>query len=754
MGWLYDLLGLDRPHAVERLANWDWYAAAPWPAWAWVAAGLAFLALAGLSWLPANTMPTRLRVYTSLLRLAGCAMILALLVQLEARVSYVHSAPPRLAVLLDVSDSMQVADEAGSTRRAAAERMRTELAERLAGRVEIAPYCFGRELAANDEAPDLREQTRLFEALEEMLAREQDVQGVVVLTDGRDTTRNTGGFVAPKFAARGLPVYPVCLGSTEEVPVPRLKDMLTVPFVRLGDTLTLAARLEGGRKEEQQVRFKLFEAGKEEPLEIRGPLRLGETPLDVTFALVPTRAGLATYRIEAEGLKETAAERLLVSVHRVQVLDEKIKVLYLDIPRDERKILGHWLARDPVVDLAMLTMLPSGGWYAQGALKHKDVSAGLPAEEADLYAYDVIVLGDIPRSYFRQNGDLAETKMRWLADFVRRRGGGLITLGGRSVYEAGGYEDSPLAQILPFALQTTPKAQEPKEFQLVATPLGLSHPLMRLEGDPEANREAWDDLPPLEGCNRVGGVKPGAMLLATRPLSNETLPLMAAQHAGKGQVFSMAVDTTWNWEMQRPEQGKDYYRIFWGNAVRALAPDPRVRPGRPQIQATRDSAAVGETLALSTRLVDKLYLPVRQADLRVEVKSPTGRVWTIFPADGREAPGLYEYDVRLDEPGAWEVRSVYDGQEAVKMVHAGGSGQEFDDTSADRETLERFALATGGEVLDPARAVEELLAKLDGKAQVTERTQAVAIWNLPLVLFLLLGIVTLDCWLRKRSGMA
>src|SRR5690606_36201365 len=116
--------------------------------------------------------------------------------------------------------------------------------------------------------------------------------------------------------------------------------------------------------------------------------------------------------------------------------------------------------------LSTLTLLPKGGWYGQGPLLHKNAGDGLPGAEPDLYKYDVIIFGDIPRSYFREGGDSSETKMQWLAEFVSRRGGGLVTLGGRSVYAAGQYQDSALARISPFVIEATDSPQVPKAFKI------------------------------------------------------------------------------------------------------------------------------------------------------------------------------------------------------------------------------------------------------------------------------------------------
>ncbi|MCY3024490.1 MAG: hypothetical protein NTW87_36405, partial [Planctomycetota bacterium] len=502
----------------------------------------------------------------------------------------------------------------------------------------------------------------------------------------------------------------------------------------------------------------------------------GSEPVPVSFVVKPEKAGEKVYRIVMEGLRGTVTESRLAAEQRVDVVDAKIRVLYLDTPRDERKILGHWLARDPVVDLGALTLMPKGGWYGQGTLRHANQGDGLPSKEADLYQYDVVILGDIPRSYFRQGGDVAETKLRWLAEFVARRGGGLITLGGQKVYGAGGYQDSMLARILPFEIAApvvsggtvpVPGPQIEKTFAISPTPLGLAHPLLQLEADPAANRDAWLELPALDGCNRVGAVKPGATLLAVRAIEGaggpapSAVPVMALQELGKGKLLALSVDTTWRWEMMRDSEAPDYFRRFWGNAVRHLAPDPRLEPGKPQVQRSREHPAVGDTVTLTTRLVDAVYKPTRGADLTVQVRSPSGRAFAIYPRDGRGTPGVYAYDVALDEPGAWSVQATYKNNTAEELIRAGESDEELDDPRARPDRMAELAKATGGILYRPDRATAgssanaaELLNHLSLTTRRVRQSYMVALWNLPLTMGLFVALVCVDCLIRKRRGMA
>jgi hypothetical protein len=755
MSLLYWLLGLDNTSAIHSATRWDWHCASP--------LSLPYLALlmlcaiiaAGLNMLRGNVMPLATRAGLTGIRIAGFFLLWVMLSQVELRLELDRVAPPDIAVLTDTSSSMSLSDVNGKTRAEAAQQLKKDLAEQLGSRANLPAYTFDSSLRSGEKIGEASGFTRLYDSLNDLAHRESSLQGIVLLSDGNDTQGNTGTLASTLLASRRIPVHPVVLGESGAPKMASVKVSANAPYVRLGDELRLTAQLNARDLGEQVVSVKLMEEGREQPVSVRENIRLGKDPVDVGFTIKPDKPGTKTYRFIMEGVSKSVSTQTLAAEHTVQVLNSKIRVLYLDIPRDERKILGHWLARDPVIDLAMLTMLPKGGWYAQGALKHKNSGDGLPNQEADLYQYEVVILGDIPRAYFRAGGDVAETKMQWLSEFVSRRGGALITLGGRSVYAGGQYQDSALSRILPFEIPPTDKPDMPKKFRITPTPIALAHPAMLLEPSPQANREAWFDLPTLDGSNRVGKVKASATLLASRETKEEgAFPVIAMQNVGKGTVFSLAVDTTWLWEMKRPAEGEDYYRRFWGNVVRSIAPDPRLEPNKPQIVKHQSETAVGQTITLSTRLVDGVYQPIRNADLIVKVTSPSGKITTYYPADGRSTPGLYEYDVALTEAGDWQVSTSYKNQTTTEKIRAGLSSQELDDPRAMPEAMNRLATATGGKMFKSSDSAASIIQALNLEPRHFTQSATIAVWNLPACMVLFVALVCVDCLIRKRRGMA
>jgi hypothetical protein len=66
--------------------------------------------------------------------------------------------------------------------------------------------------------------------------------------------------------------------------------------------------------------------------------------------------------------------------------------------------------------------------------------------------------------------------------------------------------------------------------------------------------------------------------------------------------------------------------------------------------------------------------------------------------------------------------------------------------------MAEFAAATGGKALSAGDAAAVVDA-IDLTPTRTAEKQVVAFWNLPLTMALLIGLVCLDCWIRKRRGM-
>ena len=78
----------------------------------------------------------------------------------------------------------------------------------------------------------------------------------------------------------------------------------------------------------------------------------------------------------------------------------------------------------------------------------------IPANAADLDAYDIIILSDVARS------GLVDQQMLSLATYVRDLGGGFILSGGENNYGTGGYSDTAIEEILPITFEAKKEKDE------------------------------------------------------------------------------------------------------------------------------------------------------------------------------------------------------------------------------------------------------------------------------------------------------
>jgi hypothetical protein len=399
----------------------------------------------------------------------------------------------------------------------------------------------------------------------------------------------------------------------------------------------------------------------------------------------------------------------------------------------------------------------------QGEPLHRNPEQGLIASQADLFKYDVVILRDVPRSYFRAGGDTTESRLQNIVQFVTKRGGGLIVLGGQSVYRAGGYGDSHLAEILPFDLTTAFSGDDQFEgmFYVNIPKPAYEHPILQLLPDPRENRERLNGLRQLDGSNNVGRFKPLATQLMTRmvklkgkgeTMAEKEVPILGYMAVGDGKVLAAAVDTLWRWQLQ-PDYADPPLTMLLANTVRFLAPPPGRKPGLPNVTLHNSAPQVGQELLLATDLKDANYDPIQNAELLVTVTPPDGKPYRMYPRDlPPEEPGHYAYRVALEQPGPYKVTAKLGKFESTREILAGAAAGEYADLSVDRKGIDQLVKAAGGEVA--AGPVDGWLKKVDTEPAHKPAARDLEVWNSPLVLLLFVGLLSADCYIRKRQGLA
>ncbi len=84
--------------------------------------------------------------------------------------------------------------------------------------------------------------------------------------------------------------------------------------------------------------------------------------------------------------------------------------------------------------------------YRQGIDDPNELADGFPSQPEDLFGYQGLIIGSVEAGYF------TPAQQDLIQQFVDRRGGGLLFLGGRFALADGGWGGSSLADLLPVIL--------------------------------------------------------------------------------------------------------------------------------------------------------------------------------------------------------------------------------------------------------------------------------------------------------------
>ncbi|MEX0935676.1 MAG: hypothetical protein WD013_02150, partial [Gemmatimonadota bacterium] len=401
----------------------------------------------------------------------------------------------------------------------------------------------------------------------------------------------------------------------------------------------------------------------------------------------------------------------------------------------------------------------------------------------ELFDYRALILGSVEASSFSPD------QIRMIADFVDRRGGSLLVLGGPSSLAEGGFGATALAPVLPVQLEDPSEAQSADfwaTMRLSPTRSGSLHPALRLgdapgsDVDGEATAAAtasardsttlltsWENLPPLTSLNLLGETRPGATVLLegdvqevfgtrARPgFAQSRPPVFAFQRYGAGIAAVLGVHDTWLWQMHHEISLEDQtHERFWQQVLRWLVQEV---PQPLYAGAANTRVAPAEPVELVARVSSEEYLPVNDARVVARVTDPFGAEQEIPLTWNLDRDGEYRGSFVPSADGPYDVDiEALDGDRELSAptlhIEAGVLDEELRSGAMRGSLLRRVASETGGNfhTLDDLDRLPEALRYTERGTVVQEERD---LWDLPLFFFLLFGLLSAEWIIRRRGGL-
>jgi len=729
-----------------------------WPKWVLVLFLIA--AAAGLAWLIRSKLPQaspQVRNWKAgviwLLQFAMVALLLILLWQPAILVSELRPQQNIIAVLVDDSRSMAIADN-GATREAqAVKALQGGVLEQLGKKFQVRLYRADGHLTRISKLDDLKAAppapaTRLGDDLKQLAGEAADlpIGAVVLLSDGAD---NSGGIdldTISMLRSRRIPVHTVGFGL-EQVPHDvEINDAEVAPRAladsRLAAKISFHQRGYAGQKAMLTVRDagKVL-AGRQITFASDGSTQ-SQTLL---FNAGPAGAKTLQFSIDALPGEENRANN---SVSRlINVESAKKRILYIEgEPRWEYKFIRRAEQNDRIVSIASMLRTSENKIYRQGIENPQELADGFPSRAEDLFGYQAIMIGSVEASYF------TAAQKDLIHQFVDRRGGGLLFLGGRAALGDGGWASSSLADLLPVVLPNKKGTFHRDPATVSLTPAGADSIITRLVEDPAANVERWKKLPYLMDYQEVGTPKPGAVVLADMTANNRKMPLLITENYGRGRTAVLATGGTWRWQMSQPLEDQTHEE-FWQQLLRWLVTDtPNPVVASVPSQVLLDDGHV----RLSADVRDTNYLPAADAHVEAHILGPGGTAAQIEMTPDPNTPGTFHADWTADLPGSYLTEVVATrgkqelGRDVLTFARMNGVAESFH-TGQNRDLLEKLSEQTGGSYWTP-QDVSRLPNEISySQAGITVRDTK-QLWNMPIVFLLLVMLPCAEWLLRRKWG--
>lgn len=782
------------------------------PGWVWIAAGICVTTLVVLILIYRRVgWPAKTKLLAGMFKAIGIALIAICL--LEPLWSGMRAQPGENIVLLvaDSTASLTVGEDPSRPSRAT--QIRRLLADeqdgwqvRLGQEFQIRRYTLGARIDAIQSFENLdftSRPTAIGGSLTSLLERyrDQPVAAVLLFTDGNATDVVD---LKDKRLTDGPPIFPILpdgSGTIKDITVERTSitqsSFEDAPVTIQADVKTtgilagnLVARLvdSAGKTVEEQTQ----------------PITVDRTGQAFRFQVRPAES-LSFYKVvaglegeidriakQSRGTEATFANNTRTIA--VQREPGPYRVLYVSgRPNWEFKFLRRAITEDTDVNLVGLIRIAkrearfeflgregeSSNPLFRGFRKDADaetesydepviVALGVkdeneltggkfPRTRKELFQYHAIILDDVEATFFTPD------QQTLLERFVSERGGGLLMLGGPQSFHQGGWQTSPVKDVLPVysdrvVIEDGPSRPlaEPDEWRFQLSREGWLQPWVRLRSNEPEEQQRLDEMSAFQVISRVSGIKPAAQVLASVVDSYGTAhPALVAQTYGSGRGAALLIGDMWRWAMRREVNQPDDLAKAWRQMVRWLVADV---PQRVQTRLEWTHAGDADAVVIRVQVRDEEYQPQENAAVHLKVQPPAGEALTLTAEPSLKEVGVFEATYVPRGQGAYRVDA--DVQDADgKPLGTASAGwafepltEEFRQIGINHELMEQLATASGGEVILPA-GLPAFIESLPTRDVPIQQAVTTPLWHSPWMLTAILLCLAAEWGLRRWRGL-
>ncbi|MCO5252031.1 MAG: hypothetical protein M9949_11520 [Candidatus Kapabacteria bacterium] len=566
---------------------------------------------------------------------------------------------------------------------------------------------------------------------------DENLRSIVIFTDGAFNSGDNPIYTAERL---GKPIFIVGIGDSTYPKDVAIVNIITNDAVYINDKVPVNLRFDANGFEGKSVKVQLFEEN----------ISIGETSVELT----PNRTEYSvdfTYEPKTEGNKKLSikVENLAGEItHKNNQMAKYVKVL-------KNKRIISFFSGSAVADISFIknAIKNQEGIEIREFIQSLGTSFYNEPTQKDLNETEVFIFVNFPTI------NTSDATIQNLVNHISK-GKSILFIAGR---ETDYTKLKKFEEFLPFNVASS----RAKEFMVNVdlNPRALSNPLIRINGTDE-DLTLWNNLPPIYKTETFVRIKSESELVASMKVNNVPIaePLIMTREFQQTKSIAVMGYGLFRWKLvghalevsRGRNEATDIFTLFMENSIRWLSLKDKAK--QLIIKPTKQLYNVGERIEFVAQVYDASYQTVDNAIVELQIESPDEtRTIIMSPINNGRYFGAMEslpagdHKFKGTAKLGQNLLGTDDGRFSV-----GETPAEYLNLRMNTSLLRNLAYISGGEFFTPDNANELLDAIKNHKnfkaRPVTERSEF-ALWSQPWLLIIAILLLSVEWFVRKRSGM-
>ncbi len=686
-------------------------------------------------------VPPFRRYLLIVLRSLALMLLILALCQPVFKLTRQSALQPAVAVLVDNSLSMSLTDGVGNREQLLRSMISGKTLGELSAVARVELFTFSPSLrGVNKDSLRLNgTSTDIASALRSIRNKSlPQLKAVLLLSDGN---YNTGENPLDEAGKISTPIFCAGIGDSLEQKDIVVQKLLTNSIAYVQSSVPVDATVKVTGFENRKLPVNLLEDGKQLDQQFitlppSSSSRTAEYPVHFTFT--PATEGIKKYTVSVPVLEGEVTKNNNAKSVFVKILKSKMRVAVIaGAPSVDVSAVVQALHADPNIEPSVAVQQPNGQFDGQQL-----------AQFVGLSTAECIVLIGFPTEA------TSPVATQLVSNIVTARGLPLLFIASRTLDI---HKLKELGPILPF---TTVSDRIDEQAVFPSIPPQQQYNVLIQSS--ENSSFDWNKLPPIYSSLGTFRAKPEAVVLATTKIQGVVIdnPLLVSQSIMHTKSFAVLGYGVWRWKLLAgaTSETEKFFDPWLSNVMRWLV--TRDDNKELKVEPSKEIFAQGETVDFLGQAYNANYQPIDDADIRVEVAalSSRQRFETILrPFEN----GRYEGQIEALPEGDYSFTATAkaggaDLGKSEGRFSVGEQSIEFADTKMNKALLQQIAAVSGGEYTDGGefdRLVHDLAVRPFMKPEQQFTTSEFEVWNLTLLLSVIVVLLGLEWFIRKRSGM-